>query len=191
MSELGELFAKHATDKGLNGYTEMYEAILDPIRRLPLNILEIGIGTVIPDAPWGMHAWVGPEYRPGASLRIFRDYCPNATILGLDIQPDTQFTEERIATGMCNSADARDVARFFAWRRDEPFDLIVDDANHEPNAQLATFTNFHSRVRPGGHYVIEDIWHDSHVFHCWEEIAGYRFRPVKRLVNAIALRRVT
>jgi len=85
--ELYELFKKYGTDKGVNEYTEMYEAILSPARDQPLRILEIGIGTLIHDAPSSMRCYCGPGYRPGGSLRAFRDYCPRAEVLGIDVQP--------------------------------------------------------------------------------------------------------
>lgn len=189
-TELYAVFEKHGTDKGRNGYAGMYDRILTPLRRRPLRILEIGIGTLEPHAFSTMVGFHGPGYAPGGSLRAFRDYCPNATLLGLDVQSDTQFSEERIETGICNSTDALSVAQFFAWRRDEPFDLVIDDGGHRAEMQVATLANFHSKVREGGHYVIEDVnGEDSYVFHFWEAIVGPRFRMVERRVNALVLER--
>lgn len=185
---LAELFEKYGTDKGRNEYTAMYERILDPIREQPIRILEIGIGTLDPNAFGTMVGFSGEGYAPGGSLRAFRDYCPHATLLGIDVQPDTQFTEERIETGLCDSGDALSVARFFARRSDEPFDLVIDDGGHWPAMQIATLVNFHSKVREGGRYVIEDVnGEDSYVFHFWKEIVGDRFRVVERRVNALVL----
>jgi len=174
VSELDEIFERHESDKLRNGYSGMYQRIFNPIRkRAPLRILEIGAGT------------------SRRSLRAFRDYCPNATFLGLDIDPSARFTEERIETGTCDSTDALGVSRFFAWRRDGWFDLIIDDGDHFEDAQVATFVNFHRKVRKGGIYVIEGIEReDSYVFHFWEAIAGWRFRPFDRRPNALALERV-
>jgi hypothetical protein len=187
---LSELFERYGTDKVRNGYTEMYETLLDPVRYAPLRILEIGIGTLNPEAFGSMVGFHGEGYSPGGSLRAFRDYCPHAMILGLDIQEDTQFYEARIETGICDSTDALDVAKFFARRRDDLFDLVIDDGGHWPAMQIATLTNFHSKVRGGGFYVIEDInGEESYVFHFWEAIVGSRFRLVERRVNALVLER--
>lgn len=191
-TELGDLFDLYGTDKGRNGYVPTYERILDPVRRDPIRILEIGIGTLDPNAFGTMVGFHGRNYSPGGSLRAFSAYCPNATLLGLDVQPDTQFSEPRIETGLCSSTDALSVARFFAWRRDELFDLVIDDGGHWPDMQIATLVNFHQKVRPGGHYVIEDIngGEGSYVFHFWEAVVGYRFECVERRVNALVLRRL-
>ncbi len=189
MTVLSDLFEKYGTDKARNGYTEMYERILD--RDAPMRILEIGIGTVIPGAYSTMAGFHLPGYAPGGSLRAFKEYCPNATFLGLDVQPDTQFFDERIETGICDTTDALAVARFCAWRADESFDLVIDDGGHHAEMQIATLVNFHAKVRRGGHYVIEDInGADSYVFHFWEQIVGNRFQMVERRVNALVLRKI-
>lgn len=188
---LYDLFEEHGTDKARNGYAPMYDRILTSRRREPLRLLEIGIGTLEEHAFSTMKGFHGPGYRPGGSLRAFRDYLPHATFLGLDVQPDTQFSEPRIETGICDSTNAVSVAEFFAWRRDELFDVVIDDGGHRAEMQVATLVNFHQRIRPGGHYVIEDInGEDSYVFHYWEAIVGWRFRQVERRVNALVLERV-
>jgi hypothetical protein len=185
---IAELFNKYGSDKVKNEYTEMYELILDPQRDDPLRILEIGIGTVIPGVQSSMARFHGPGYRPGGSLRAFRDYCPRAEVLGLDIQPDTQFSEERIETGICDTIDGLAVARFFAYR-EELFDVVIDDGFHAAHAQIATLVNFHAKVRWGGYYVIEDIFTGSPVFTDWKNIVGNHFELVHQRINAIVLRK--
>jgi len=186
---IGDLFAQYGTDKVRNEYVELYEAVLAPIRRRTARICEIGIGTLMPDAASSMALFCDPGYRPGGSLRAFRDYCSKATILGLDVQPDTQFCEDRIRTGLCDSTDALSVARFFAYR-DRDFDLVIDDGLHTAAAQLATLVNFQDKVVLGGVYVIEDMFPASPMFTEWRTITGNRFELISERVNAIALRRV-
>lgn len=188
MSELAELFTKYGTDKVRNEYVEMYENILVPMRDDPARICEIGIGTLISEAPSSMALFCDPGYRPGGSLRAFRDYCPKAHLLGLDVQHDTQFSDERIETGICDTTDGLAVAKFFA-RREREFDLVIDDGLHAPWAQMATLVNFQDKVRAGGVYVIEDIFVGSPVFSEWSSITGDRFELIHERVNAFALRR--
>jgi hypothetical protein len=187
-SSLTELFTKYGTDKVRNEYVSMYENLLTPVRDRRLHICEIGIGTLIPEAPSSMAGFCDAHYQPGGSLRAFRDYCPRALILGLDVQPDTQFSGERIETGLCDSTDGLSVAKFFA-HRERTFDLVIDDGLHAPWAQLATLVNFQDKVVHNGAYVIEDIFHDSPVFSEWREVSGDRFELVERRVNALLLRR--
>ena len=42
---------------------------------------------------------------PGASLRAWRDFFPNATILGADLDREVLFEEERITTGYMDQTD--------------------------------------------------------------------------------------
>lgn len=189
MTELSELFTKYGTDKVRNEYVGMYEDILTPLRDYKMRICEIGIGTLIPDAPSSMASFCDPGYQPGGSLRAFRDYCPRATVLGLDVQPDTQFQDDRIETGICDSTDGLVVARFFAHRERE-FELIIDDGLHSAGAQIATLVNFQDKVARGGFYVIEDIFLGSPTFSEWSAVAGNRFEIVHKRINALALRRL-
>ncbi len=152
---LQELFDRHGSDKSLHGYHNIYDPLLGSRREQVSDVLEVGIGTLDPDAVSTMRGFSGPDYQPGASLRAWSDYFPNATIYGLDTQPDTQVGGGRIVTKLCDSTDAGQVNA--ALPPSLLFDLIVDDGDHEPDSQLATLTNLWPRVKPGGLYVIEDV----------------------------------
>jgi hypothetical protein len=93
------------------------------------------------------------------SLRAWREYFENAIIVGLDIQPDTQFTdEERIITRLCdstNESQVREVMREENFPKE--FDVIIDDASHNVTNQVATLRNFFPYVREDGIYVLEDV----------------------------------
>lgn len=159
---LAELFQAEGTDKLC--YSEGYELLLGPRRNSIMNVLEIGIGTLDPQANSSMLGWGEEHYRPGGSLRAWRDYFPQAQIVGIDVQPDTQFTSDRITTAICDSTDADAVRQFLAGQ--PKFDFIVDDGSHRPADQLATLTNLLSAVSPGGLYLIEDIDLNSPLYHC-------------------------
>src|SRR6266436_5520710 len=76
---LDELGHKHGTDKSSGGhaYLDWYETFFQPIRYKSFTFVEIGVGS-------------------GASIRMWRDYFPNALIVGMDIDDKTEFVEERI-----------------------------------------------------------------------------------------------
>ena len=153
---LTELLHREGSDKG-KWYGGLYDVILRPYRESIRCVVEIGIGTMIPDAPSSMAGWGGEGYRPGASLRAFRDFLPNAQIHGVDVAPDTQLTgEPRIRTHLCDSRDTDRVRALFADGV-APADLIVDDGLHEAAAQVATLANFLPFLRAGGLYVVEDV----------------------------------
>lgn len=159
MSELLGLFDKYGTPK--DGYTAIYEMLFQDQRLEITSVLEIGIGTMIPSAPSSMVNWALPGYRPGGSLRAWRDWFPNAEITGLDIQPDTFFSEPRIQTYLCNSQSIADVLTCLGvpsqdLNPDTAFDIIIDDASHSVYGQLLTCENLYPYLVGGGYYVIED-----------------------------------
>lgn len=153
MTELEALFDKYGTDKARNGYHTTYERILSPRRDKIRNVLEVGIGTLDPAAHSTMVGYGAAHYKPGGSLRAWRDYLPNAVIVGVDTQPDTQFDDSRIVTALGDSTDIADMDDLFA---DGGFDLIIDDGDHE--RQFQTLIALWPKLSRGGVYVIEDIY---------------------------------
>jgi hypothetical protein len=154
MSELGDLFNTYGSDKDRNGYTPMYHSILKHLRDREIALLEVGIGTLIPGAPSSMVGYSLPGYAPGGSLRAWRDYFPKGHIVGADIQPDTQFSEDRITTVLADSSSKEQLDKALG---DQTFDVIIDDGLHWDETQVQTLQNLWHRVRPGGFYITEDI----------------------------------
>ena len=70
MSQLEALFTKYGTDKGIWGYTPVYEQYLEHKRLGTGTVLEIGI-CGFRDIPNNV---------VGASLRAWRDYFPGAQV---------------------------------------------------------------------------------------------------------------
>lgn len=158
---LGDLFNKYGSDKDRNGYTPYYDSLFKNIRTNTLSVLEIGIGTMIPGAHSSMVGYSLPGYAPGGSLRAWRDYFQNSQIMGCDVQPDTQFEEDRIKTGLANSTNKPELDALLG---DAKFDIIIDDGSHYDEHQLQTLHNLWERVKPGGYYIIEDLqpWNRIH-----------------------------
>ena len=159
MSILAEIFAKYGTDKG--SYASSYEFFLAAERHSVRRVLEVGIGTLTPGAHSNMIAFAAAHYRPGGSLRSWRDYFPTASIVGFDVQPDTQFTEDRIRTFLCDSTDRESVDQIMEREELGDFDLIIDDGSHLAENQLKTLKNLYGYLRPGGIFVIEDVTFDE------------------------------
>ena len=162
--DLADLFNHYGTDKNINGYAQLYSVLFAPLRHEPIVLLEIGIGTLIPEASSSMLGYAQPGYEPGGSLRAWRDYFPKGRIIGVDVQPDTKLSEARIETYLCDSTDADRVAALMADRLSgvSP-DIIIDDGSHLDDDQLRTLTNFYDHVHPNGLYVIEDVYPGSHL----------------------------
>lgn len=151
---LGSLFNKYGSDKDRNGYTPHYHCFMKHLRDKPIDLLEIGIGTMIPGVPSSMVGYSLPGYAPGGSLRAWRDYFPLGKIVGMDVQPDTQFSEDRIETFL---ADSVKKGACDAVLGDRTFDIIIDDGSHWDECQVATLKSLWNRVKPGGWYIIEDV----------------------------------
>jgi len=158
--DLAALFREHGTDKDACGYTNLYTVLFEPLRHRELVLVEVGIGTVTPGAYSSMHGYMPDTYRPGASLRAWREFFPRAKVHGLDIQPDTQLSgEARITTHLVDSTSAEQVAALPLAPRS--VDIIVDDAGHDHRNQLATLRNTWPLLKDGGYYIIEDIYQGS------------------------------
>lgn len=151
-SELKYLLDKHGSDKAnSNNYHHLYGAILRDKLKVR-NIFEIGLGSNNPD----IVSHMGMNNKPGASLRAFRDYCPNAFVYGADIDKQILFKEERIKTFFVDQT--KPVTFDFLLKKiPEKFDLVIDDGLHQPNANIASFCFGLKIIKTGGWIVIEDI----------------------------------
>jgi hypothetical protein len=134
---LDALALRHGVDKSskVHGYTRAYERHLAAWRQRPLALLEIGIGG-------------------GASLRMWRDYFPQATIYGLDVK-DCRLDPSRVRTFQGRQADEDVLERLLAVTG--PLDLVIDDGSHLWADQIASFRKLYPHVKPGGYYAVEDL----------------------------------
>ena len=156
------IFHQYGTDKGRNGYAGVYECLFGRGRREVKAVLEIGIGTMIPGVHSSMVGFAQDGYKPGGSLRAWRDFFPNATIYGMDVQPDTQFDdEERIVTFLCNSTNPDQVSKVMGKLDYAKFDIIIDDGSHIIEDQFKTLRNLFPFLKEDGIYVVEDVGHNK------------------------------
>ncbi len=141
---LTRLAIKHGTDKwGLHFYTPVYNSFLRRMRRLPIRLLEIGIGG------YNMQG-VG-----GASLSMWADYFPEGRIVGIDVADKRLSLDPRIEVRRGSQEDSDFLNRVC----DElgPFDIIIDDGSHVPQHVTSSFNILFPRLRDGGYYMIEDV----------------------------------
>jgi SAM-dependent methyltransferase len=148
--ELTRLADKYGSDKGTieHRYTDFYESMLAPMRVSAERVLEIGVFK-------------------GASLRVWRDYFPNATVYGMDLKDCSAEVagEERIVTDVADQANREDLRRFVSGRPGQ-FDLIVDDGGHSMEQQQVSLGTLFPYLRPGGVYILEDL-HTSFMGSSW------------------------
>lgn len=134
---LDVLALKHGTDKSSldHDYCPFYEQHFRDRRTEKLTLLELGI-------------W------KGASLRMWRDYFPNATIVGID-NVDRRVRIPGVDTHICSQDNVEGL-----WSMSglyEGFDIIIDDASHISTKTIRSFKTLWPMLAPGGTYVIEDL----------------------------------
>jgi hypothetical protein len=101
--------------------------------------------------------WHGVNGKPGASLRAWREYFPQAQIYGADIDRDILFAEDRIQTFWTDQRDPKAIRELWHQLDGVSFDVMIDDGLHEAPANICFFMESFHKLKPGGIYVIEDI----------------------------------
>lgn len=148
------LFERNNSDKSTwHNYTTFYDYLFKSLNFNPTEVFELGLGTNNEDTPSHM----GRSGTPGASLRGFKEYFPNANIYGADVDKRVLFQEERIKTYYCDQTNPKVIENMWNEIGVDQFDLILEDGLHETFANKIFFSNSYHKVKPGGIYIIEDI----------------------------------
>lgn len=186
---LASLCDRYGSDKGSlkdsghvyswppHNYTDYYSRIFSHCRQNVKRVFECGIGT---DNP-GIVANMGVTGNPGASLRVWRDYFPNATVYGGDIDRNVLFEEDRIKTFYMDQLDPESIEHY--WRQVEvsDFDLMIDDGLHSFDSGACLFKYSVSKLASAGLYIIEDVRPDDLV----------RYREYFRSINDYSVDYIT
>jgi hypothetical protein len=160
-NDLSGSFEKFGTDKGGHGvnvhhnYDLAYSLLFSSRKLSTQAFLEIGIGTTDTTITSSM----GPNGVPGASLRAWREFFPNARIYGADVDKGILFNEDRIE---CYYVDQEDPSTLKDLslkleRLKISFDIILDDGLHTLRAATNTFLALEHLLAINGIYVIEDV----------------------------------
>lgn len=164
-SILNYLCDKYGSDKGeisseghpypwpSHSYADFVERIFSHCRLSVKNVFECGMGTNNPVLASNMTS----NGRPGASLRVWKEYFPNANIFGADIDKNILFSEDRIKTFFCDQTNINSI--FDMWKNMEgiEFDFMIDDGLHTFEAGVCLFDGSFHKLKDGGIYIIEDI----------------------------------
>lgn len=149
------LFEKYGADKCptvYHSYSPSYYELLHNKRYSFKNILEIGVGT-----KQVMAYTAGPNYTPGASLRAWADFFPNAKIFGLDIDKDVLFKENRIECYYADQSNPTSLLQTMNEIGEKEIDLILDDGSHKLEHMIISFNTLSPFLSKDGIYIIEDI----------------------------------
>lgn len=138
-------------------FCSIYETLLEPLRFMPLSLLELGI-------------------HRGGSLKTWARYFPFARIAGVDLRPPALSLEKRVRMFAGDQADTTLLARIGAEIAPEGFDVIIDDGAHIGAIAKASFWYlFDNHLKPGGWYFIED-WETGYSA-SWPDGASFSIKP--------------
>ena len=189
--EIAQLCDLYGSDKGeikseghpytwpSHTYADYYSNIFSHCRNNIKKVFECGLGTNNPEllSSMGIHG------KPGASLRVWRDYFPNATIYGADIDKDVLFEEDRIKTFYMDQLNPKSIKEYWEMVGEDNFDFMLDDGLHTFEAGSSLFDHSIGKLSKLGTYVIEDV--------LFEDLCRYKdfFRNSPYAVNYIVLNR--
>jgi cephalosporin hydroxylase len=121
-------------------HLRFYRGLLAALDPRPRCLLEIGV-------------------KGGGSTAFWKALFPEATVVGLDVKLRGWLRETPSPDGVVYvQGDQTDVEGLAAIAGEyAPFDVIIDDGSHVTAHQATTLRTLLPHVRPGGHYVIEDV----------------------------------
>ena len=141
---LTELAIIHGTDKfGTHDYTPNYYDILNHLQAKKFNFLEIGVGGY------------GRPKEGGQSLKMWRDFFPNANVIGFDIQPKDLQLGDRIVVEQGSQIDPDFLG--FLEKEYGPFEVVLDDGSHFNSHVIKSFELLFDQILDGGIYIAEDL----------------------------------
>ena len=144
MNVLREIGLKYGTDKVQHGYMEVYSEYFSRFREKEINILEIGV-------------------HGGASIRTWREFFPNANVIGIDIEDKTSFFRSLRGRNRFFLADQGDekhldfICETIKRETNSGFDIVIDDGSHFQYDMMVSLGNIFPHMNSGGVYIIEDM----------------------------------
>lgn len=152
--DLTELILRFGSDKwGFHHYTGHYSRFFEPLRDLPLTVLELGIGGY------------GSPTSGGGSLKAWQRYFHRGLVFGVDIVDKSPLDGQRRTTRRGDQSDKAFLDGLIA-ETGAP-DIIIDDGSHRCDHVIASFQHLFPRLAPGGIYVVEDTQTSY-----WESFGG-------------------
>lgn len=138
MRTLDEIALETKTDKssGFHKYCPIYESYFSELRDKPIFLVEIGV-------------------QFGLSIKMWAEYFQLGEIFGVDIIDNFKSENPRVHLAVGNGADQE------FWKTFHPevmFDIVIDDGSHKGSDQIPAFNALWPRVKPGGYFVIEDVF---------------------------------
>jgi len=132
-NRLLELGVKYRTQKVQHGFLEIYERYFHDLKNV--RLLEIGVAE-------------------GASMKMWQEYFSNGYIYGVDKILNFKTNLENVFLSEGDICDKSTIDKL----GNLVFDIIIDDGSHIASEQLKAFDNLWDLLRPGGLYIVEDLF---------------------------------
>lgn len=152
IERLQGLFKAYGSDKHTHKYEDIYARLFRESDSV-VSVVEIGIGTNNEKVVSHM----GKNHQgSGGSLRAFRDFFPNAQVIGLDIDHEAMFQEDRISTFFFDQNGSTEQLSDLGIKASS-VDLFIDDGLHLFGANIKGLIHGLRYTRSGGWIAIEDL----------------------------------
>lgn len=152
MKSLDQIAIAHETDKASvftrtyakpHDYCRHYEQVFEPVRNLPIRLIEVGVGG-------------------GESIQTWLEYFPNALIYGVDINSGTnEWNEKPSLHGRYEFVQGDQSSEGFWAHFIEhhvvDLDIVIDDGSHVLSDIMTTFNALWPHIVSGGLYAVEDL----------------------------------
>lgn len=134
---LHEVGLKYRTDKAtLHNFCNEYEQFIS--NKKISTIIEVGI-------------------LKGESLRMWSEFYPEATIIGLDINPKSLINEGKIQSFLADQNDVVGTILPIVQKYNCSEILFIDDGSHMWSHQIMTHTHVWNILQSGAMYIMEDL----------------------------------
>jgi len=149
LCKLAERYGADKCPKINHNYTPFYYELFNKRKKDIKKVFEFGVGNM------RQYSHI-PGYTLGASLRMWRDFFPNAQVYGADIVAESVFKDERLETFQCDETNAEQVIALMKKIGAEDIDIFIDDASHHVHDQRFLCETVMPLLKKDVIYVIED-----------------------------------
>lgn len=156
------LMTSFGSDKGMgHNYSTLYSKLFHSWKNEEIHLFEIGMGSKDPNIPSNMSFYSTDGFE-GGSLLAWEAYFSKGRIFGADIDKAILFHTNRIKTFFCDQTSKDNVDELFNLTlKGLLFDIIIDDALHEYDANYTFLVNSLGSLKKGGVFIVEDVNKDT------------------------------